>query len=117
MLGKAIEADTCEPGDRPEGKLKALRRATDGCRATFCHRGAFSPTQSLPSTAGERSESAMSKNYVFAFSTLVIGGSVALGAHAQEAVPQPTIEVTASRVAETADASLADVSIITRADI
>ena len=30
---------------------------------------------------------------------------------------QPTVEVTASRVAETADASLADVSIITRKDI
>jgi vitamin B12 transporter len=38
-------------------------------------------------------------------------------AQAQEAALQPTVEVTASRVAETVDASLADVSIITRADI
>lgn len=38
-------------------------------------------------------------------------------AHAQDAAMQPTVEVTASRVAETADASLADVSVITRADI
>jgi vitamin B12 transporter len=36
---------------------------------------------------------------------------------AQEAALQPTVEVTASRVAETVDASLADVSVITRADI
>lgn len=38
-------------------------------------------------------------------------------AQAQEAQLQPTIEVTASRVAQTVDASLASVSIITRADI
>lgn len=37
--------------------------------------------------------------------------------HAQDAALQPTIEVTASRVAETVDAGLADVSVITRADI
>ncbi len=38
-------------------------------------------------------------------------------ARAEDATLQPTIEVTASRVAETVDASLADVSIITRKDI
>jgi vitamin B12 transporter len=38
-------------------------------------------------------------------------------AQAQEAQLQPTIEVTATRVAETVDASLADVSVITRPDI
>jgi vitamin B12 transporter len=38
-------------------------------------------------------------------------------AQAQEAQLQPTIEVTASRVAQTVDASLADVAIITRAEI
>ncbi|MEP6485026.1 MAG: TonB-dependent receptor [Rudaea sp.] len=38
-------------------------------------------------------------------------------AHADEAALQPTIEVTASRVIETVDASLADVDVITRADI
>jgi len=43
--------------------------------------------------------------------------ALAAPAHAQEDALQPTVEVTASRVAETADASLADVSIITRADI
>jgi vitamin B12 transporter len=36
---------------------------------------------------------------------------------AQETTMQPTIEVTATRVTETTDASLADVSIITRAEI
>lgn len=43
--------------------------------------------------------------------------SVVVCAHAQDAAMQPTVEVTASRFAETADASLADVSVITRADI
>ena len=38
-------------------------------------------------------------------------------ASAEDAAVQPTIEVTASRVAETVDASLADVSVITRTDI
>ena len=42
---------------------------------------------------------------------------IALSAHAEEAQVQPTVEVTASRVAETADSSLADVSVITRTDI
>jgi len=42
---------------------------------------------------------------------------VVLSAHAQEAVVEPTIEVTATRVAETVDASLAAVSVITRPDI
>jgi len=49
----------------------------------------------------------------------VLAGSVAFAsvARAQETQLQPTIEVTASRVAQTVDASLADVSIIIRADI
>ncbi|MGA9335226.1 MAG: TonB-dependent receptor [Rudaea sp.] len=38
-------------------------------------------------------------------------------AQAQQAVQQPTIEVTASRFADTVDSSLADVSVITRAQI
>ncbi|MFT3791194.1 MAG: TonB-dependent receptor [Rudaea sp.] len=48
-----------------------------------------------------------------------LGGGLihASTAQAQEAQLQPTIEVTASRVAQTVDASLADVSVITRADI
>lgn len=48
-----------------------------------------------------------------------LSGSVVVAstAQAQEAQLQPTIEVTASRVAQTVDASLADVSIITRTDI
>ncbi len=46
-----------------------------------------------------------------------MGLALAASARAQEAALQPTVEVTASRVAETADASLADVSVITRADI
>ena len=41
----------------------------------------------------------------------------AAGAWADEPQLQPTVEVTASRVAQTVDAALADVSIITRADI
>jgi vitamin B12 transporter len=43
--------------------------------------------------------------------------ALAGGARAEEAALQPTVEVTASRVAETVDASLAAVSVITRADI
>ncbi|MCE7951618.1 MAG: TonB-dependent receptor [Xanthomonadales bacterium PRO7] len=43
--------------------------------------------------------------------------SATAAVYAQDAALQPTVEVTASRVAETVDASLADVSVITRADI
>ena len=46
--------------------------------------------------------------------------AASVGAHAQDAqVPtaEPTIEVTATRMAQTVDASLADVTVITRADI
>jgi vitamin B12 transporter len=52
-------------------------------------------------------------------SSLSICISVALAAsvRAQDAALQPTVEVTASRVAETVAGSLADVSVITRADI
>jgi vitamin B12 transporter len=42
---------------------------------------------------------------------------LALSAHAEDAQMQPSIEVTASRVADTVDASLADVSVITHTDI
>ncbi|MBU6198729.1 MAG: TonB-dependent receptor [Xanthomonadaceae bacterium] len=56
----------------------------------------------------------MSQQSILAFSILL---ALAGGAQAQDAVTQPTIEVTASRVAETVDASLADVTVITRADI
>ncbi|MDR3387354.1 MAG: TonB-dependent receptor [Rudaea sp.] len=38
-------------------------------------------------------------------------------AQAQDAAVQPTVQVTASRIAQTVDASLADVSVITRGDI
>jgi len=48
------------------------------------------------------------------FSILV---ALSAAAQAQDAAVQPTVEVTATRVAETADASLADVSVITRAEI
>lgn len=56
----------------------------------------------------------MSQKSFLAFS---IGLALVAPLRAQQAALQPTIEVTASRVAETVDASLADVSIITRADI
>jgi vitamin B12 transporter len=56
----------------------------------------------------------MQQKSILAFSILL---ALAGSARAQDAVTQPTIEVTVSRVAETADASLADVSVITRADI
>jgi len=51
------------------------------------------------------------------FLAFSIGLALIAPLRAQEAALQPTIEVTASRVAETVDTSLADVSIITRADI
>ena len=56
----------------------------------------------------------MQQKSILAFSILL---ALAGNARAQDAVTQPTIEVTASRVAETVDASLTDVSVITRADI
>jgi len=56
----------------------------------------------------------MSHKTILVFS---IGLALVAPVGAQQATLQPTIEVTASRVAETADASLADVSVITRADI
>lgn len=56
----------------------------------------------------------MSQKFILAFFILLASaGSVC----AQDAALQPTVEVTASRVAETVDSSLADVSVITRADI
>jgi vitamin B12 transporter len=55
----------------------------------------------------------MYKKSLLAFSIF----SAVACAHAQDAALQPTIEVTASRVADTADASLADVSVITRRQI
>ena len=48
---------------------------------------------------------------------LALAGVVVHAADERPVATQPTVEVTASRVAETTDASLADVSIITRADI
>lgn len=53
------------------------------------------------------------------FSILFVAVSAALAANARADEPQvqPTVQVTASRVAETVDQTLADVSVITRADI
>lgn len=57
----------------------------------------------------------MFKKSLLSFSIFSILASAS--ARAQDAAVQPTIEVTASRVTETVDASLADVTVITRADI
>jgi len=60
---------------------------------------------------------------LFAISNLLLGAlSIAsVGAHAQtndqSVATEPTIQVTATRMAQTVDASLADVTVITRADI
>src|SRR4051812_17810562 len=70
----------------------------------------------LPSIAGERTEYTMRQNSFLSISILLALSGVAQAADDRAAL-QPTVEVTASRVAETADASLADVSIVTRADI
>lgn len=53
------------------------------------------------------------------FSVLFVAVSTALAAnaHADEPQLQPTVQVTASRVAETVDQTLADMSVITREDI
>jgi len=52
------------------------------------------------------------------FSAAIAAALAVSSAHAaDDAEPQPTIEVTAARTAETVDTSLADVSVITRADI
>jgi vitamin B12 transporter len=57
----------------------------------------------------------MRQNFLLA--TAILAALASAAAQAQDAVLQPTIEVTASRVAETVDATLADVSVITRKDI
>ena len=61
----------------------------------------------------------MSQKIIFHFSILssCIGLALSSSAFAETAELQPTIEVTASRVTETVDASLSDVSVITRAEI
>ncbi|MGA9343046.1 MAG: TonB-dependent receptor [Rhodanobacteraceae bacterium] len=51
------------------------------------------------------------------FSVIGIASILAVGARAEDAQIQPTIQVTASRVPETVDDTLASVSIVTRADI
>jgi len=71
----------------------------------------------LPSTAGERSEVPVSHARVVSFLLPCLGACLASSAHADEAQLQPTVEVTATRVVETVDASLADVTVITRSDI
>src|SRR5512141_995067 len=85
-----------------------------------CQR-ASDPTSphALPSIAGERTEFTMSQKSFLTISTLSICVSFALAAsvRAQDAAMQPTVEVTASRVGESVAASLADVSVITRAEI
>src|SRR3954453_11963275 len=70
----------------------------------------------LPSIAGERTEYTMRQNFFLSISILLALSGAAQAADDRAAL-QPTVEVTPSRVAETADASLADVSIITRTDI
>ena len=121
----------CKPGDRPaswsacalcacgrqprrcggqRSGLRAglLRRAADRNLHTSCHQSRVSVRRF---TMWHKSLLSFS-----VFSCLIF---IAVGAcaRADEAQVQPTIEVTASRVAETVDASLADVSIITRQDI
>ncbi|HEX6833300.1 MAG TPA: TonB-dependent receptor [Rudaea sp.] len=61
----------------------------------------------------------MSQKPLFTLSTLslCVGLALSAAARAQSAQWQPPVEVTASRVTETVDASLADVSVISRADI
>lgn len=56
---------------------------------------------------------------MFRFSVLFIAVFAASGvaAHSDEAQIQPTVQVTASRIAETVDQTLADVSVITRQEI
>jgi len=71
----------------------------------------------LPSTAGERSEVPVSHARVVSFLLPCLGACLASSAHADEAQLQPTVEVTATRAVETVDASLADVTVITRSDI
>ena len=53
----------------------------------------------------------------FSILFIALSGALCAGVRAGEADLQPTVQVTASRVAETVDATLADVSVITRRDI
>ena len=49
--------------------------------------------------------------------SVAVSAALCASAHADDAQLQPTVQVTASRVAETVDETLADVSIVTRQDI
>ena len=49
--------------------------------------------------------------------SIAVYAALCASARADEAELQPTVQVTASRVAETVDQTLADVSIVTRQDI
>jgi len=49
--------------------------------------------------------------------SVAVAAALSASLHAEEITEQPTVQVTASRVAQSVDDTLADVSIITRADI
>ncbi len=79
-------------------------------------------TQSLVRLSRERvlltrGNSELVRNSPICALAICISLGLAANARAQDAALQPTVEVTGSRVAETVAASLADVSVITRADI
>jgi vitamin B12 transporter len=121
---------TCKPGDRPvvspDFALRIATNAIDASRRNGSRRcggqraGTRRPRSSavpildaMPGLRGCAIEERSTLRHL-SVSVLVLA---AAAARADEMQTQPTIQVTASRVPETVDSTLADVSVITRDDI
>jgi vitamin B12 transporter len=124
---------TCKPGDRPDGFagnrmthrdetrsmrapaqwLQALRRAAGGHEAP----AAPLPFAILDEATGLRGCAIEESSMLRHLSASLVLLAAAAAARADEIETQPTVQVTASRVPETVDATLADVTVITREEI
>jgi vitamin B12 transporter len=97
----------------PANRLQALRRAAGGLAAPTAA-AVPDPPSPVWHCAGVRFEECLPMFRPIILSLLACASAQA---RADEAQIQPTIQVTASRVAMTVDDTLADVSVITRGDI
>jgi vitamin B12 transporter len=125
-----IRKATCKPGDRPRGfagfrdRVRDRERRRNGSRRCGGQRAGmrrpFAPVpfailDALPGLRGCAIEELPMLRHL---SVSVFALAAACAARADDEVQtQPTVQVTASRVPETVDATLADVSVITREDI
>src|SRR5678815_5779652 len=119
--GPASPDAACEPGDRPAQVVRLQRAASSSRR---CGGQRSSVAALFRRTADQSSKAPCHQSRVSVRSPVMLrklflhfSFLAAVSAQAQEAQLQPTIQVTATRVAETVDASLADVSVIARPDI